>query len=166
MKTKRLLSLFVCVVVVMTMVLGTTTAFAASGSKKVTSTGSMSVILKEGQSGESSSVSFRVSGLPANAKVTKIVVNPGTLGNGSGAIVSTSLKLVSSATKTQDKIPWGGQPNREITSNAFINTPANATYTISFNSTCYGGAISNGMMLDIGTKIYKNPNITVYWSEM
>lgn len=34
-----------------------------------------------------------------------------------------------------------------------------------FNSTCMGGAIVNGSVLNIGTKTYSKPYIVIYWDD-
>jgi hypothetical protein len=71
-----------------------TTVFAVTGSKTVSSSGSMSIILQQNTTGDSSIVSFTVSGLPTNATVTKIEINPGSL-TYQGAMLTNNLQLSS-----------------------------------------------------------------------
>jgi hypothetical protein len=128
-----------------------TTAFAATGNKKVTSSGKMSIVLNKGQTGNSSAVSFTVSGLSTNAVITKLEVNTGSLSSYSGAILTNYLTLTSSNRTTAEKITWGGQTNTTLKSNGFLASRANGTYTITFNGTCLGGAVVSGVLTDIGT---------------
>lgn len=143
----------------------TTTANAATGSKKVTSSGKMSIVLNKGQTGNSSAVSFKVSGLPANAVITKLEVNPGSLSSYSGAVLTNYLTLTSDNKSTAEKIAWSGQADRTLKSSGFLASRANGTYTITFNATCLSGAIVKGILLDIGTKVYTAPYITIYWDD-
>ncbi|BBB90876.1 hypothetical protein [Methylomusa anaerophila] len=69
MKAKKLVSLLVCMVMLFAL---TTSAFAASGTKSVTASGSMGLVLDGNKSGQSNIVTFNVSGLPTNAVVTKL----------------------------------------------------------------------------------------------
>lgn len=140
-----------------------TNVFAASGTKKVTSSGKMSVALNVGATGDSSSVSIRVSGLPANAVITKLEVNTGSLSY-QGGVVTNYLTITSSNGRTE-QIPWGGAANKTLTTHNFLASSANGTYTLSFNSTCVGGAIVSGRILNVGTKTYSRPYITVYWDD-
>ena len=143
MKPRRKLSvLFSFILMVVLVFATTTTAFAATGNKKVTSSGKMSIVLNTGQTGNSSAVSFKVSGLPTNAVITTFL-----------------------SKTTAEKITWGGQANTTLKSNGFLATKANGTYTITFNCTCLGGAIVGGIPTDVGSKTYSSPYITVYWDD-
>lgn len=97
MKSKKLLHVLLNTILILTLVFATTTtAYAATGSKKVTSSGKMSIVLNKGQTGNSSAVSFNVSGLPVNAIITKLEVNTGSLSSYSGAMLTNYLTLISS----------------------------------------------------------------------
>ncbi len=140
-KNRKMLYGILSLMLVVVMTFATSTSvFAASGSKKVTASGKMSVALNVGQTGDSSSVSINVSGLPSNAVITKLEVNTGTL-------------------------TFQGAANTTLKTNNFLASSANGTYTLSFNSTCVGGAIVGGNILKIGTKTYSKPYITVYWDD-
>lgn len=154
-----LLSLLLIVIVAST----PTTAMAASGSKKITSSGKMSVVLNVGATGDSSRVSIRVSGLPANAKITKIEVNTGSLSFQGGVV--TNYLTIESSNGRSEKIAWAGAANKTLTTHNFLASTANGTYTLYFNSTCVGGAIVGGQILSIGTKTYSRPYITVFWDD-
>ncbi|WP_077610218.1 hypothetical protein [Clostridium sp. Marseille-P2415] len=164
MKIKRLFRLFFAMLFVFAMTFAyTTAAYAAASSKTVSSSKSMSVILKEGSSGDSNIISFRVSGLPANATVTKIEVNTGSL-SFKGAVLTNKLILTSSNKATEASVAWNGASNSKLTfKTQFYNTPANGTYDIRFNATCLGGYIERGIKLDTGTKTYSRPSITIYY---
>jgi hypothetical protein len=163
-KNRKILYGILSLVLVVVMTFATSTSvFAASGSKKVTASGKMSVALNVGQTGDSSSVSINVSGLPSNAVITKLEVNTGTL-TFQGAVASNYLTITSSNGRTE-QIKWGGAANTTLKTNKFLASSANGTYTLSFNSTCVGGAIVGGNVLKIGTKTYSKPYITVYWDD-
>lgn len=55
------------------------------------------------------------------------------------------------------QIAWTGPANKTLTTSKFLASPANGTYTISFNAT-------NVSSLKIGTKTYQ-PSITIYWDD-
>lgn len=164
MKTNRFLCLIFVSVLVISAVFANTTAYASSGSKKVTSNGSMEAILRENQSGNSNELSFRVTGLPANAVISYIEINTGSL-SFTGTMLTNYLTLKSSNNSEEDRISWNGSANKTLKSSLFKDKPANGTYKISFNCTCLAGAIVGGMQLDIGTKKYTKPSITVYWRD-
>ncbi len=103
MKSRKKISVLLSFVLMMTLVFATTTtAFAATGNKKVTSSGKMSIVLNTGQTGNSSAVSFNVSGLPTNAVITKLEVNTGSLSSYSGAMLTNYLTLTSSNKTTAE----------------------------------------------------------------
>lgn len=155
-----LLSLMLAVVVTLA---PSTNVSAASGSRKVASSGKMSAILNVGESGDSTSVTIRVSGLPSNAVITKLQVNTGSLSFQGGVL--TNYLTITSSNGRSEEIPWGGAGNTTLTTSRFLASSANGTYTLSFNSTCLGGALVNGTMLNIGTKTYSKPYIVVYWDD-
>nr|WP_288826953.1 hypothetical protein [uncultured Clostridium sp.] len=166
MSKNKFLKILFSALLIMTMAFTTTTsAYAATGTKKVTSSGKMSIVLNKGQTGNSSEVTFRVSGLPANAVITKLEVNPGSLKSYSGAMLTNYLTITSSNRSSAEKVSWNGKENTTLTTSGFLASRANGTYTISFNCTCLSGAISHGMILDIGSKTYSNPYITIYWDD-
>lgn len=162
-KNKFLCSLLSFMLVVVMALTPSANVSAASGNKKVTSTGKMSAILNVGASGDSTSVSIKVSGLPSNAIITKLQVNTGSL-SFQGGVVTNYLTITSSNGRSE-QIPWGGTGNTTLTTSRFLASSANGTYTLSFNSTCVGGALVNGTMLNIGTKTYSKPYIVVYWDD-
>jgi len=165
MKHKKLRSLLFVAVAMFTLLAGNAaTALAATGSKTISSAGSMSITLDKGKTGDSSAVSFTVSGLPANARITQIEINTGTLSS-SGTVVVNYLKLAKSGESYVEQIPWNGSGNTKLTANGFKVKLANGTYTISFNATGLGGPIVNGMLTTIGTRTLKNPSLTVHWDD-
>ena len=165
MKTKKkILSAVLSLMLVATMLFATTgEAFAATGNSKYTSSGSMSVVLNVGATGDSSSVTINVSNLPTNAKITKLEVNTGSL-TYQGGVLTNYLTISSSNGRTED-IAWNGAANKTLTTSHFLASNANGVYTLSFNATCLGGAIVGGNILDIGTKTYKKPYIRIYWDD-
>ncbi len=166
MSRNKFLKLLFSALLIMTMAFtATTSVYAATGTKKVTSSGTMSLALRKGQTGNSSEVTFRVSGLPANAVITKLEVNPGSLKSYSGAVLSNYLTVSSSNRSSAEKVSWNGRENLDLKTSGFLASKANGTYTVSFNATCISGAISHGMILDIGSKTYSRPYITIYWDD-
>ena len=166
MSRNKFLKLLFSALLIMTMAFTTTTsAYAATGTKKVTSSRTMGLALKKGQTGNSSEVTFRVSGLPANAVITKLEVNPGSLKSYSGAVLTNYLTVSSSNRISAEKVAWNGRENLTLRTSGFLASKANGTYTISFNATCISGALSHGMILDIGSKTYSSPYITIYWDD-
>ena len=160
---KILCGLLSLVLVVAIAFVTSTNVYAASGQKKCTSSGKMSVILSVGQTGDSSSVTINVTGLPANAIITKLEVNTGSLTYQGGVL--TNYLTISSSNGRSEQIAWNGAANKTLTTSKFLASSANGTYTLSFNSTCLGGAIVNGNVLDIGTKTYSKPYIVIYWDD-
>lgn len=144
-------------------VVSSSTTFAATKTKKVTSSGKMSVALDQGTSGDSTEVRFNVSGLPANAVITKLEVNVGSLTYQGGMLTNY---LTVSCNGTDERIPWGGAANKTLTTSKFVGENPNTTYTISFNSTCTVGAFVGGMNIKKGLKTYSNPYIVIYWEEL
>lgn len=165
MKTnKKFLCGLLSVMLVVTMLFATSTSvYAASGQKKYTASGKMSVVLSVGETGDSSSVSIKVSGLPENAVITKLEVNTGSLTYQGGVL--TNYLTISSSNGRSEQVAWNGAANKTLTTSKFLASTANGTYTLSFNSTCMGGAIVNGSVLDIGTKTYSKPYIVIYWDD-
>jgi hypothetical protein len=137
MKIKRSLIFLLVFSMIFVLAFANMTAFAlSSGNKTVNSSGSMSITLNTGASGNSSVVSFTVSGLPSNSTITKFEVNPGTL-TYAGAIVTNYVSLVSSNKTGAEHISWNGSGT--ILSSSLLGTSANGTYQISFN--CCGQAL-------------------------
>lgn len=165
MKTnKKFLCGLLSLMLVVTMLFATSTSvYAASGQKKYTASGKMSVVLSVGETGDSSSVSIKVSGLPENAVITKLEVNTGSLTYQGGVL--TNYLTISSSNGRSEQVAWNGAANKTLTTSKFLASTANGTYTLSFNSTCMGGAIVNGSVLDIGTKTYSKPYIVIYWDD-
>lgn len=160
----KIICAFLSLALVMAMLFASSTdVLAASGNKKVTSTGKMSVVLNEGVTGDSSIATIKVSGLPANAVITKMEVNPGTLSFQGGVL--TNYLTIASSNGRSENISWNGAANKTLTTSKFLASSANGTYTLSFNSTCISGAIVSGSKLDIGTKTYSKPSIVVYWDD-
>lgn len=143
--------------------ISTVDVFAAAGSSTYNSTKKMSVILPVKTTGDSSEIQIRVSDLPKKAVITKMIINTGSLSY-TGAVVTNYLTIKSSNNRTE-QIPWNGQANKNLTTNGFLASLANGTYTLKFNATCVGGAIIYGKMTDIGTKTYSRPSITIYWDD-
>lgn len=141
--------------------ISTVDVFAAAGSRTYNSTKKMSVILPVKTTGDSSEIQIRVSDLPKKAVITKMIINTGSLSY-TGAVVTNYLTIKSSNNRTE-QIPWNRQANKNLTTNGFLASLANGTYTLKFNATCVGGAIIYGKMTDIGTKTYSRPSITIYW---
>lgn len=163
-RSRKILCGLLSLVLVVAMAFVTSTnVYAASGQKKCTSSGKMSVILSVGQTGDSSSVTINVTGLPANAIITKLEVNTGSLTYQGGVL--TNYLTISSSNGRSEQIAWNGAANKTLTTSKFLASSANGTYTLSFNSTCLGGAIVNGNVLDIGTKTYSKPYIVIYWDD-
>ncbi|ASS89032.1 hypothetical protein NSS70_18225 [Aeribacillus sp. FSL K6-2848] len=156
MKAKRLISLLLVMVVVFFM---TTTAFAASSSKTFTSSsgtiGSMSLYLDPGESGSSSIATINVSGLPADAVITKVVADCNTMSY-SGAILSNRLYITTSNISGWTSAPWGSGNKTEISA-GLIGTLANGTYQLYYTGT-------NVSSLSPGYKTYKNIKLTVYYN--
>lgn len=163
---KKVFSSFLAIALVLTLVISSsTTASAQSGSLKVSGSGKkMSIVLKEGSTGDSSTVTFRVSGLPTDAIITKLQVNPGSLSSYSGAMGTNYLTITSSNGRSE-QITWLGAAGKTLTTSKFLASKANGTYTISFNCTCAKGAYINGAFTDIGTKTYSNPYLELWWDD-
>lgn len=162
--SKKIGSLVFAVLLIFSLIsISTGDVFAATGSRTYNSTGKMSVVLPVKTTGDSSELQIRVSGLPEKAVITKMTINTGSLSY-TGAVVTNYLTVESSNNRTE-QIPWNGQANKTLTTNGFLASLANGTYTLKFNATCVGGAIIYGRMTDIGTKTYSRPSITIYWDD-
>lgn len=92
-----------------------------------------------------------ISGLPETV-ITKMTVNTGTM-TYNGAVYCNYLTISSSNGERED-IAWTGKANQTLTTSEFHTSPANGTYTLSFN-------VKNGSSLNHGTKTYE-PSITIY----
>lgn len=163
-KNKKILCSILSLVMIIAMTFTVATnVYAASGQKKCTTSGKMSVVLSVGETGDSSSVTIKVSGLPEKAVITKLEVNTGSLTYQGGVL--TNYLTISSSNGRSEQIAWNGEANKTLTTSKFLASSANGTYTLSFNSTCMGGAIVNGSVLNIGTKTYSKPYIVIYWDD-
>ena len=111
MKMKKLISLFVVVVMIFAVSVPALAAPAASSSKTVTSSGTMSLYLAASASGNSNIITFSVSGLPTGAIVTKVTVdaNANISWGGQGAIVSNSVYVKSNNMTSYVSAPWGSR---------------------------------------------------------
>lgn len=166
MRTKNIRKIFsrllaLIVVFSLTMMLPTM-AFAESGKKKITSSKSMSAVVKLNETKNSSEVSFTVSGLPSDAVITKLEVEPGKLSFYGGVL--THYLSIRNNTGQIEKITWGGQQSETLRTNSFNGLSANGTYTISFNCTCTSDLV-NGSFVGFGSKTYSNPTLIVYWDD-
>lgn len=164
MNKRKIISSFLALVMVFTMsIVSSVPVSASTGSKKVTTSKKMSLVLSVGETNDSSTIDFKVSGLPTNAVITKLEVYTGSLSY-TGGILTNYLTITSSNGRTEE-IAWNGAAKKTLTTSNFLASRANGTYTISFNGTCLGGTIKNGIILDIATKSYTCPYIVVYWDD-
>lgn len=144
-------------VIVMMFSLTTSTSFAASSSKSVTSAGAMSLYLAPTANGDSNVITFNVSGLPASAVVSKVVIDANNISwGGSGAIVSTSLSIKNNTMGTYVTAPWGSGNTTEITT-GLIGKPAAGMWSIYYNGT-------NVSTFYDAYKTYKNVKLIVYYN--
>lgn len=154
MKTKNAVKRIFVMLMAMTLLLGSTmTVFAASDSITKKASGKMTIILDPNETGNSTSVTITISGLPEDAIITKMTINTGTM-TYNGAVLCNYM-IVSSSNGRTERIPWTGKANETLTTSAFLASPANGTYTLSFNAT-------NVSSLNLGTKTYQ-PSITIYY---
>jgi hypothetical protein len=149
---------------IITIALSVNPVFAASGTKTVNSSSSMSLILTGGTA-YSNYVTFNATGCPAGATVDKIEINVGSLA-AQGAILTNHLEISSSNRTGAETISWPGAGGAKLTTSNtfFFNTAANGTYQIRFNGTFVGGAIVGGTVLNTATKTYSNPSIKIYYT--
>jgi len=163
-KSKRWFTKLLVFALILSMALApASAAFAATGNKKVTNSGKLQLILYKGQSGDSNTLSYVVSGLPSNALVTKIEIYTGTLSY-TGGMQTNHMKVTGTNKSGTDQVSWGGAGSTTIQSNYFNGTNANGTYTLSFNGTYVGGTLQGGVLLEMCTKTYTAPYITVFYS--
>lgn len=156
MKKNNVIKRFFAVMMIMTLMLSSTvTVYAQTGNVTRKASSKMTIILDPRETGNSSSVSITVSGLPEDAVITKMTVNTGTM-TYNGAVVCNFLTLSSSNGRTE-QLAWSGQANKTLTTSNFLASSANGTYTLSFNAT-------NASSLNLGTKTYQ-PSITIYWDD-
>ena len=96
MKTNKIIGRFFTVMMIMTLMLASTmTVYAQTGNVTRKASSKMTIILDPRETGNSSSVSITVSGLPEDAVITKMTVNTGTM-TYNGAVVCNFLTLSSS----------------------------------------------------------------------
>ena len=159
MKRKKIInSLLLVMIMVSTM---TITAFAASSSKTFTSSpraaGSMSLYLEPDASGTSSIATVRVTGLPDNAIIKKIVADCNTMSSsGSGAILSNRLFIKSSNSTEWVSMPWGRLNQTEFTT-GLSGKDANGTYQLYYTGT-------NVSSRKDASKTYSAIKLTVYYT--
>lgn len=154
MKMKKIKRVFVVMLALIMMFSMQLSVFAAT-SRTTTKTASakMSIVLNPSQTGDSSAVTISFTGLPSNAVVTDLTINSGTM-TYNGAVLSNYITI--SGNGRTEQVAWGGQANRDLSTNNFIGVPANGTYTLTFNAT-------NVSTLNIGTKTYK-PSIKITYT--
>lgn len=158
--TKRVYTSIMAMLLVFTLsVASTTTVSAAYRTKKVTATKKMTVGLNVGRTGSSNEITFSFTGLPSNAVISALRINPGSL-TYSGAVVSQSLTVRNSKTGVSQTIPWLGVPKRDVDADAFVGTKANGTYALSFVATCEAGPIGYPQT-NYGWKSYSNSYIEI-----
>lgn len=156
MKTKNNMKKIGVVIMMITlMVASTITVYAKTGNVTKKASSKMTIVLDPKETGNSNSVSIAVTGLPEDAVITKMTVNTGAM-TYNGAVTCNFLTLTSSNGRTE-RLAWTGQANKTLTTSNFLSSPANGTYTLSFNAT-------NASTLKIGTKTYQ-PSITIYWDD-
>lgn len=139
------------------------TSFAASGSRTYKASGKMDILLPVGSTKDSPEVTIKVSDLPDNAVITKLTVKGGTA-SGKGGILTNYL-IVRNSHNRSERIAWNGQTNRDIVTSAFLASPANGTYKLSFNATALSGYFERGVQVPYAYKEYNRPSITIYWSD-
>lgn len=154
-RAKRLATVFVVLLLFSSM---TATVFASSSSKTVTSADSMSLYLPANATGDSSVISFNLSGLPANAVVTKVVVdgNGGVSSGGMGAIVSTKVWVKNSKMDNYASAPWE-RGNKTTISTGLIGKPAVGIWNVYYTGT-------NVSSYNDASKTYKYVKLTVYYN--
>lgn len=156
MKTRRVVKRIFAMMMAMSLMLASSMIVSAqTGNVTRKASSKMTIILNPSQTGDSTLVSITISGLPENAVITKMTVDTGTM-TSNGAVVCNYLTVTSSNGRTE-RIGWTGQANKTLTTSNFLASPANGTYTLSFNAT-------NVSVLNIGTKSYQ-PSLTIYWDD-
>lgn len=156
MRTKKVAKRVFIIMMVMTLILATSmTVFAATGNVTRKASSKMTIILDPRETGNSTLVSITVSGLPADAVITRMTVDTGTM-TYNGAVLCNYMTVSSSNGRTE-QVAWTGQANQTLETSRFLASPANGTYTLSFNAT-------NMSSLNLGTKTYQ-PSITIYWDD-
>lgn len=148
---KRLLSIAVVLVIISTMTLP---ALAATTGAK-TMTGTMSLYLNPNQRGTSTQATIVISGLPANAVVTKITIDANTMSY-SGAIVSEKCTLSSSNISKDVTNPWGSG-NKTVFTAGVLGSLANGTYKVSYDGW-------NASSLSSGYKTYSSVKFTLEYA--
>lgn len=117
----------------------------------------MNLYLAPTANGYSNVITFNVSGLPADAVVSKVVIDANNIScGGNGAIVSTSVSIKNDSMSTYVSSPWGSGNNTQITT-GLIGKPAAGTWSIYYNGT----NVSN--FYD-AYKTYKNVKLIVYYN--
>lgn len=156
MRTKKVAKRVFTIMMVMTLILAASmTAFAATGNVTRKASSKMTIILDPRETGNFTLVSITVSGLPADAVITRMTVDTGAM-TYNGAVLCNYMTVSSSNGRTE-QVAWTGQANQTLETSRFLASPANGTYTLSFNAT-------NMSSLNLGTKTYQ-PSITIYWDD-
>lgn len=134
------------------------TTLAASSSRTFISSsgtyGSMSLYLNPGATGSSSIATIRVSGLPSNAIITKVVADCNTM-SFSGPVLSNRL-YIKTDRSSWASAPWGSGNKTEISA-GLIGKPANGTYQLYYTGTNFSSFSS-------GYKTYKSIKLKVYYN--
>ena len=131
---------------------------SSSSSRTVSSTGSMSLGLSGKTSGRSSVVNFSFTSLPANAVVSKIEVETGTMSSAGGAlaaIVTNAIVIKSDSMSTWASTPWNSIGKTTFNSGV-IGEDARGTWSLAFDGSNIGS--------NYGTKTYSRPKVTVYYN--
>lgn len=160
---KKIFSLILALVVVFTS-FSSIQGEAATSSKKFTSTSRNKASLMVSRAGiqtPSTEAIFDVSGLPANAVVTKIEIAPGKASMGGATIMPNSYKLrssnsskISTISANLFRITW--------TNNDFNSTRANGLYYVSFTGTGFAMPSMTGY-IEIGSMSYDALTFTIYY---
>jgi uncharacterized protein (UPF0333 family) len=154
---KKAISLLLVIVLLVSM---NVTAFAATGSKTVTTAGPMSISLTRANvSAVSNSLSFNFSSLPANAVVTKVEINGGTMTFGGQGVITTDRMYVKNVTDgVVASVAWDQFFNKAVITSNLLGTAARGQWQVYFSGSKVGG---NGVP---AIKSYKNVKLTVYYS--
>jgi len=155
LKSRKMFAAFIALLILFSM---NVPVFAASSSKTVTSTASMSLYLPARATGDSSVISFNVTGLPAGAIVTEVEIDADSniSWSGQGAILSTKVWVKNSSMSTYVSAPWGSL-NKTTISTGLIGKPAAGTWSVYYTGTNISNYYS-------ASKTYKNVKLKVYYN--
>ncbi len=162
--TKKIIGVIFTLIIAMN--IGYTNVEASTANKTIpvtTGTKASLMVPNCGVQYTSTEASFKVTGLPTNAVITKIEVMPSTATSSGAQIIPNTYRFRSSNSANTYSINASLVKGGKWTTTDLNNTSANGTYYFSFTGTGYETPQLMLPSLTTGTFTYAKPQIVIYY---